>query len=112
MDTSSTARLYDSRNFPSRVSESGNTPLEKWGRTSISDRESFCYIESKHYLEQCGERKLVPNEIRDLVVQKKVLGITEQNENVYKLWFDYETGKDINIIIRIVNENKIKFITI
>lgn len=69
-------------------------------------------IESKHFKEKCLERSLDIEKVRELVQKNKILGIVEQDENLYKIWFFYETHKDLNIIMRIISSSKIKFITI
>lgn len=68
-------------------------------------------IESKHFKDQCIERELDTNKVKEVAETNKILGILEQDENLYKIWFYYEKHKDLNIIIRII-DNKIKFVTV
>ena len=60
-------------------------------------------VETKHFKEKCEERALDIEKIRDLVKTNKILGIVEQSEYLYKIWFYYEKHKDLNIIMKIIN---------
>lgn len=68
-------------------------------------------IESRHFKEKCNERNFDINSIKKLIQKNKILGILEQNNNLYKIWYFYEKNKDLNIILKIIN-NRIKLITI
>ena len=69
-------------------------------------------MESKHFKEKCIERSLDIVIIRKTISKSKILGIVEQNDHLYKIWFSYEKHKDLNIIMSINNLRKLKFITI
>jgi len=68
-------------------------------------------IESKHFKDQCIERELDIEKIKEITKTNKILGILEQDETLYKIWFYYEKHKDLNIIIRFV-DNKVRFVTV
>jgi len=68
-------------------------------------------IESKHFKDQCIERELDIDKVKEVAKTNKILGILEQSESLYKIWFYYEKEKDLNIIIRIVDD-KVKFVTV
>jgi len=68
--------------------------------------------ESRHFRRQCEKRMLNLNIIRETARKNKILGVLEQAEGLYKIWFLYEKNKDLNIILRILPGRKIKFITL
>ena len=70
------------------------------------------FIESKHFLDQCKDRNLNVNSVKKVIKNNDVLGILEQGENLYKIWFFYERRKDLNIILRILSNKKLRLITI
>lgn len=43
--------------------------------------------ESRHFSEQCRERNLDLNQVQQVIRDKKILGIVEQSQGLYKLWF-------------------------
>lgn len=69
-------------------------------------------IESGHFREQCEERNLNTEIVQRIIEENKILGILEQEEGLYKIWFFYEKYKDLNIIIKILPNGKLRFITI
>ncbi|MGE0792783.1 MAG: hypothetical protein AB7V77_01225 [Candidatus Woesearchaeota archaeon] len=79
---------------------------------SIKSNLNKDIIESNHFKEKCQERNLNLTSIKDLVQKNEILGILKQNDNLYKVCFYYEKHKDLNIIIKIINSDKLKFITI
>ena len=69
-------------------------------------------FETKHFKDQCLERNIDVNTARELIKTKELLGILEQGENTYKIWYHYNKDKDLNIILRIMDEKKLRLITI
>ncbi len=69
-------------------------------------------VESKHFKEQCEDRELDMNLIKETVRKNKILGILEQDEELYKIWFFYEKNKDLNIIIKILSNRRLRFVTV
>ena len=68
-------------------------------------------IETKHFKEKGGERKLDSNKVKDIAKNNKILGIVEQDEKLYKIWFYYEKHKDLNIILRL-HSNSVRIVTV
>ena len=69
-------------------------------------------IISQHFLDQCYERNLDLYGIKEIFLKNKILGIVKQGKNLYKIWYYYTESKDLNLILEIVNNQKIKFITV
>ncbi len=69
-------------------------------------------VRSKHFKEQCKERKLDLDIIEERVQKSKILGIVEQDDDLYKIWFLYEKHKDLNMIIRIQPNRRLRFVTV
>ena len=69
-------------------------------------------IESRHFKDQCKARNLDITNIKEIITKKQILGILDQEENLYKVWFPYEKNKDLNIITKILPNKKLKFITV
>ena len=69
-------------------------------------------IESTHFVEQSQERNIPKEEIRMLLRTEKILGIVEQGDNTYKIWLSYNEYKDLNIIVRILEQGQLKLITL
>jgi len=69
-------------------------------------------VESRHFKEQCRVRTLNTSIIREKVNKNKILGILEQDDGLYKIWFFYDKYKDLNIILRILPNKTLKFITL
>ena len=69
-------------------------------------------IESKHFKEECTDKNLPVEEITKIITENEVLGIVQQEQNVYKVWFFYTSNKDLNIILRILPEEKLRLITL
>jgi hypothetical protein len=69
-------------------------------------------VESRHFKEQCKERKLDTAVVRNIVHKNKILGLVKQDEGLYKIWFVYEKHKDLNIIVRIPNTRSLRFVTV
>ena len=69
-------------------------------------------VESKHFQDQCIERELDKDSVKETVQKNKILGIVEQDEGLYKIWFFYAKHKNLNIIIRILPNRRLRFITI
>lgn len=77
-------------------------------RNSLSENIAF----TKHFVDQCIDRKLDENRIRKILLDSRILGILEQGEALYKIWFFYEKNKDLNIILRISNNEDIRLVTV
>lgn len=69
------------------------------------------FVESRHAKEQYTDRKIRPELIQSILRNNKILGILEQDESLYKIWLNYDKYKDLNIIIRILPDNKLRIIT-
>ena len=60
------------------------------------------FRETKHFKTQSEKRGL---EINFIFERKEVVGIAQQDQNLYKVWFAYTQSKDLIVIVRIsVNE--------
>lgn len=70
------------------------------------------YTETNHFKEQCEARNLNSNEVIRIIKETQILGIVKQDEELYKVWFEFEKEKDLNIIIKILPNEKLKFVTI
>ena len=72
-------------------------------------------IESKHYKDQLKERGIDVDKINETLKKGKLAGIEYQSEsNRYKIKFaEFEQpNKDLNIILEIINDKRLRFITI
>ena len=47
-------------------------------------------VESKHFLDQCKDRNLDVNSVKKVIKNNDILGVLEQDEDLYKIWFFYE----------------------
>ena len=47
-------------------------------------------VESKHFLDQCKDRDLDIDSIKKVIMNNDILGVLEQDQNLYKIWFFYE----------------------
>jgi len=68
--------------------------------------------ETNHFKEKCEERGLDIQKIKNIITNQKILGIIEQNKNLYKIWYEYTESKDLNIVINIMTNNRIKLVTL
>jgi hypothetical protein len=66
------------------------------------------FKESRHFKIQCKERNI---QLTPQLLKKDIVGIINQGDNKFKIWFEYNENKDLNIILQIIN-NKLKLITI
>lgn len=78
----------------------------------VQDALKCDLVESKHFLDQCEDRKLESNKVKEVIKNNEILGIVEQDQNLYKVWFFYEKHKDLNVIVRILPYQKIRLVTI
>ena len=69
-------------------------------------------IESEHFLRRCRERGFDPRRIRSTMTESRILGILEQGENLYKLWYHLSKEKDLNIVVKITKEGRIKIVIV
>ncbi len=69
-------------------------------------------IESLHFKEQCEERNFNLSKVLECIKNNRILGILEQSEKLYKIWFYYGKHKDLNIIIKILDNKSLRFITL
>ena len=69
-------------------------------------------VESKHFLDQCKDRNLDIDSVKKVIMNNDILGVLEQDKDVYKIWFFYEQRKDLNIILRILPDKRLRFVTI
>lgn len=79
--------------------------------SKIKKRIKKDIVETKHFKDKCIERELDPEKVKEIAQANKILGILEQEEGLYKVWFYYEKHKDLNIILRLIGK-KIKFVTV
>jgi hypothetical protein len=68
-------------------------------------------VESKHFKLQCIKRNIDSFAVRE-AARSRILGILEQGDGIYKIWFAYEKNKDLNIILRIPSRRKLKLVTV
>lgn len=67
----------------------------------------------RHFKEMIEERELKIEEIQNTWETAKIVGITHQGEDIYKVVFVFKNDKDLNIIVGISEEEKsIRFIGI
>jgi len=67
----------------------------------IKTRKSEEIEASPRVEEKLKERKLLIKDIKQIVLNNKMLGIVNQGGDVYKIWFEYTREHDFNVIIRI-----------
>lgn len=70
------------------------------------------YIESRHFKEECKDRNLSGEEITKILIQNEILGIVQQDHNLYKIWMFYDENKDLNLILYLLPEEKLRLITV
>ncbi len=70
--------------------------------------------ESKHFKDKCENRELNKEEVLEIIQENKVVGVEEQDEeeSLYKITFYFTDRKDLNVVIKILSEDKIKLITV
>ncbi len=69
-------------------------------------------VESKHFLDQCKDRDLDIDSIKKVIMNNDILGVLEQDQNLYKIWFFYEQRKDLNIILKILPDKRLRLVTV
>jgi len=69
-------------------------------------------VESNHFLDQCKDRNLDVNKVKKVIINNDILGILEQDKNLYKIWFFYEQRKDLNIILKILPDKRLRLVTV
>jgi len=69
-------------------------------------------VESKHFLDQCRDRNLEPASVREVLINNDLLGILEQDTDLYKILFFYEQRKDLNIILKILPDKRLRLVTL
>ena len=67
---------------------------------------------SGHFQDQCKERDLDVAGILERCKNCKILGIVEQEDDLYKVWIKYTEDTDVIVAIKILSKDKIKLITI
>lgn len=77
----------------------------------IKEKLNSIIIETKHFKQQCEDRNLDSEKVIEIATTNKILGIVEQDENLYKIWFSYEKHKDLNIILRL-HSDSVRIITV
>ena len=70
------------------------------------------FIESRHFKDECRERNISLEEINKLITENEIVGIAQQDQNLYKVWFDYANNKDLIVIARVLPDQGIKLITL
>lgn len=68
-------------------------------------------IISFHAKDRFADRNLNKETICTYLFQKEILKIEKQNENLYKLWFDYNSKEVLRIVLKI-KESYILIITV
>jgi len=69
-------------------------------------------IESKHFIDQCRDRNLNISSVKEVIRNNEIVGILKQEVDLYKIWFLYEQHKDLNIIVRIIPDQRLRLVTI
>lgn len=69
-------------------------------------------VETRHFKEQCKARGLDTSLIHDAIKKNSVLGVLDQGDDSYKVWFSYEKDKDLNMILAISQNHRLKLITV
>lgn len=69
-------------------------------------------IESKHFRDQCIDRKINVHDVKKVISHNEIVGILKQEIDLYKIWFLYEQHKDLNIIVRIMSDKRLRLVTI
>ena len=54
-------------------------------------------VESKHFLDQCKDRNLDINSVKNVIANNDILGVLEQDKNLYKIWFFYEQRDSVKL---------------
>ena len=54
-------------------------------------------VESKHFLDQCKDRNLDINSVKKVIANNDILGVLEQDKNLYKIWFFYEQRDSVKL---------------
>lgn len=68
--------------------------------------------ETRHFKEQCKARGFDMARVYSNIKNSVILGILDQDNGSYKVWFSYEKDKDLNMILAITPNHKLKLITI
>lgn len=69
------------------------------------------FVFSNHFLEQCDDRLLKIDLIKNILRKNDLLGILKQSHTTYKLWFGYSESKDLNIVVDL-SKSKLRLITV
>jgi len=69
-------------------------------------------LESKHFIDQCIDRKIDIYVVKKVISNNEIVGILKQETDLYKIWFLYEQQKDLNIIVRIIPDQRLRLVTI
>ncbi len=78
-------------------------------RKSLNQKE---FTESRHFKDECQERNLSLGEIAKIITENEILGITQQDQNLYKVWFNYVNNKDLIVILRILPDQGLRLVTL
>lgn len=78
-------------------------------KRSLNQKE---FTESTHFKEECKDKDLSVEEISKLITENTILGIAQQDQNLYKVWFNYVDNKDLIVIVRILPEQWLRLITL
>ena len=68
--------------------------------------------ESIHFKEGCQERNLPLVEITKTIAENEIVGIIQQGQNLYKVWFIYVNNKDLIVIIRMLPDKGLRLVTL
>ena len=68
--------------------------------------------DSKHFHDQLEKRGLDREMIERVLSAGEPWGIVEPDEGLYKVWFAFEKDKDLNVVIRIVDGEQIRLVTL
>lgn len=77
----------------------------------IKEKLNSNIIETEHFKEKCKDRGLDSIKVKEIAINNKILGIVKQDENLYKIWFEYEKHKDLNIILKLYSDS-IRIVTV
>lgn len=69
-------------------------------------------VESKHFIDQCIDRKINVHEVKKVISNHEMVGILKHEVDLYKIWFLYKQHKDLNIIVKIMSDKRLRLVTI
>ncbi len=77
----------------------------------IRTREKDQIIVTHHSTTRIEERLLGTLDIKDAILNGKMVGIVEQDENLYRVWLKYKKKHDLNIIV-LMDSDRLRIVTV